>query len=107
MQAVRRGSLIAAALLMFAAGSVDRRARALTQEGGAAARQTRLPLKPCRVGGMKEDILCGTHEVYENRKARKGRRIPLNVMVIPAANPAPAPDPCGRERNHTCVRPEL
>lgn len=96
MQAVRRGGLIAAAFLTLAAGSAGSGARAFAKQGGAAAagaRQSRLPLKPCRVGGMKEDILCGTHEVYENRRARKGRRIPLNVIVIPATSPAPAPDP--------------
>ena len=94
MRAVGHGSLIGAVLLTLAAGAWAPRAGALPRQGGAqGAGQSRLPLEPCRVGGMKEEILCGTHEVYENREARKGRRIPLNVMVIPALSPRPAPDP--------------
>lgn len=67
----------------------------ITRPGGgsAAAASARLPLKPCRVPGLAEEVLCGTREVYENREARQGRRIPLNVVVLPALSPKPAPDP--------------
>jgi len=53
----------------------------------------RLPLEPCKVAGVKEKLLCGTYEVWEDREARSGRKIPLNIVVVPARDPAPAPDP--------------
>jgi pimeloyl-ACP methyl ester carboxylesterase len=53
----------------------------------------RSPLKPCRVPGVNEEVRCGTYEVYENRQTRRGRKIPLNVVVLPALNPSPAADP--------------
>jgi len=33
------------------------------------------------------------YEVFENRATRTGRRIPLNIILLPAKNPKPAPDP--------------
>jgi len=50
-------------------------------------------LKPCHVPGVDEEVLCGRYEVYENRAARKGRKIGLNVVVLPAAGPEVAADP--------------
>ena len=50
-------------------------------------------LHPCRVPGVNEEVRCGTYEVYEDRQTRRGRKIPLNVVVLPALNPAPAADP--------------
>ena len=40
-----------------------------------------------------EPLLCGTHSVFENRAAREGRRIALNIVVLPAQSPTPADDP--------------
>jgi pimeloyl-ACP methyl ester carboxylesterase len=54
---------------------------------GPAAR-----LAPCRVPGIDEELRCGTYEVWEDREARRGRRIALNVLVLPALSPHPAPD---------------
>src|SRR5882672_10605794 len=50
-------------------------------------------LKPCHVPGVDEEVLCGRYEVYENRAARKGRKIGLNIVVLPAKGPGVAPDP--------------
>jgi pimeloyl-ACP methyl ester carboxylesterase len=36
---------------------------------------------------------CGTHEVWENRAAKSGRRIPLNIVVLPARGSERQPDP--------------
>lgn len=36
---------------------------------------------------------CGTYEVWENRAARSGRRIPLQVVVLPARGNERKPDP--------------
>ena len=40
-------------------------------------------LSPCDVPGVKV-ARCGTYEVWENREAKSGRRIALNVVVLPA-----------------------
>ncbi|MCI0661464.1 MAG: alpha/beta fold hydrolase [Acidobacteria bacterium] len=53
----------------------------------------RRDLHPCRIPGVNEEVRCGTYEVYEDRQRRRGRKIPINVVVLPALNPAPAPDP--------------
>src|SRR5712691_773009 len=50
-------------------------------------------LKPCHVQGVDEEVLCGRYEVYENRAARKGRKIGLNIVVLPAKGPEVAADP--------------
>jgi len=46
-----------------------------------------LVLKPCQVPDIKGDAKCGTFEVFENRATRKGRKINLNVLVLPATGP--------------------
>ncbi|HEU0007670.1 MAG TPA: alpha/beta hydrolase [Terriglobia bacterium] len=38
-------------------------------------------------------VLCGQYEVYEDRHLRIGRKIALNVVVLPALSSTPAPDP--------------
>ncbi len=42
------------------------------------------PLKPCTLPNINEQLLCGKLTVYENRETRKGRKIDLNVVVLPA-----------------------
>src|SRR5262245_66097152 len=41
-------------------------------------------LKPCRVAGIDEELLCGKLTVFENRETRTGRTIDLNGVVLPA-----------------------
>jgi len=50
-----------------------------------------LALKPC--GDGRGDGLCGTLEVFEDREAAKGRKISLNIRVIPASEEPRRPDP--------------
>src|SRR5262245_11726118 len=50
-------------------------------------------LTPCHRSDLDEAALCGKVEVFEDRKARTGRKIPLNIVVIPAASSSRAPDP--------------
>jgi pimeloyl-ACP methyl ester carboxylesterase len=65
---------------------------------GAAGAQTssyrgeKLALSPCNTPGLPADALCGTYEVFENRAARTGRKIPLRVALIPANVPKKEPD---------------
>src|SRR5437773_5318742 len=49
------------------------------QNSGGLAR-----LKPCRLPGIDEKLLCGQLRVPENRQTRVGRTIGLNVVVLPA-----------------------
>lgn len=51
-----------------------------------------LVLKPCEVRDLS-GAKCGTLEVYENRATRKGRKINLYVLVLPATGEKREPDP--------------
>ena len=68
---------------LSAAGSA---AVVLTLAWGVPLRsaQSSLSLQPCELPGIAGGGRCGTFEVYENRTAKTGRRIPLNVVVVPA-----------------------
>jgi dTDP-4-dehydrorhamnose 3,5-epimerase len=50
-------------------------------------------LTPCHVPDVDEEVRCGTHEVYENRIAQKGRKIAIHVVLLPAKGPKVTPDP--------------
>ena len=73
---------------------------ALTALGPAAAGCSR-PAEPVGLGRLHActsaegptDALCGSLSVYENREARSGRRISLNIVVLPSLAPEAAPDP--------------
>ena len=52
-----------------------------------------IPFEPCRTSDANIEGLCGKYEVYENRKSQTGRKIALNIMVLPAVSEKPAPDP--------------
>jgi pimeloyl-ACP methyl ester carboxylesterase len=49
-------------------------------------------LSPCTVDQVGP-ARCGTYEVWENREARSGRKIAINVIVLPAVTQPPRPDP--------------
>jgi pimeloyl-ACP methyl ester carboxylesterase len=51
---------------------------------GPSATQSTLELTRCRINGVDGPVLCGAHEVWENRDAQAGRRITLRLAVIPA-----------------------
>jgi pimeloyl-ACP methyl ester carboxylesterase len=53
----------------------------------------KLELKPCTIPGLPPEARCGTYEVWENRAAKSGRKIPLRVVVLPALGPDRLPDP--------------
>src|SRR5688572_30929039 len=46
--------------------------------------------KPQRIPGPAR---CGTFEVYENRATKKGRKISLNILLLPATGAKREPDP--------------
>jgi len=51
---------------------------------GCGNRRAHSKLKPCRLPGLDEELLCGKLTVFENRETRTGRMIDLNVVVLPA-----------------------
>lgn len=72
----------------------------LRRPGAAAAASSLLPRKigsvgfqPCRTPDGNTEGLCAKYEVFENRASRSGRKIALNIMVLPALSDHPAPDP--------------
>jgi pimeloyl-ACP methyl ester carboxylesterase len=73
-------SLVSFALLSVAAG----------QDVKSPAR---LELTPCQVPEVAEKVLCGTYQVFEDRAARKGRKITIKVVVFPATGSEREPDP--------------
>jgi pimeloyl-ACP methyl ester carboxylesterase len=60
----------------------------MQRSAGAAIR-----LEPCSIEGTDEPMLCGSYEVFEDREARSGRTITLNIAVLPAVSSSPRPDP--------------
>ncbi|ADO68827.1 alpha/beta hydrolase [Stigmatella aurantiaca] len=60
---------------------------------GGSSTAPRLVLSACRVEGIESQALCGTYEVFEDRAAKQGRKIPLRVVVVPALAASPEPDP--------------
>ena len=50
-------------------------------------------LETCKSDDGPADALCGTFEVYEDREAASGRKIPLKIVVLPALGNEPKPDP--------------
>lgn len=67
------------------------------EEGPATPAEPTLALSDCLVsspdGGRQFDARCGTLPVPEDRRAAEGRRIDLNVAVVPAVSRSPEPDP--------------
>jgi pimeloyl-ACP methyl ester carboxylesterase len=69
--------------------------KAFGREGAAMKRQagqSRAVLNSCRIPDVEGEARCGTYEVFENRGAKRGRRIPLKLVVLPALGPESAPD---------------
>src|SRR5688572_4054365 len=58
----------------------------------ATAPKPSLELKPCKAQGIAGAAKCGMLEVFENRATRKGRKIRINVLVLPATGQPREPD---------------
>src|SRR4051812_8163700 len=50
-------------------------------------------LSPCNIEGIPTAVECGTMMVWENRLTKSGRKIPINVIRLPARNPSNNADP--------------
>lgn len=52
-----------------------------------------LRLKPCTDPKLKQPSKCGTYTVWEDRAAKSGRTIDLNIVVLQSTSKNPQPDP--------------
>ena len=68
-------------------------AAALVAAMFASSARAQSILSPCRVAGIDVAVQCGTYSVRENRAEAHGRRIPLQVIVLPSRAAVPAADP--------------
>jgi pimeloyl-ACP methyl ester carboxylesterase len=59
----------------------------------AVVKRGRVELKPCDNPELTREVLCGKYEVFEDRAAATGRKIALNIVLLPALSAKPAPDP--------------
>lgn len=86
---------LACGAALFAPGASSQAQRA--QHQTATAPTASLALEPCEVPGAsegsKEQARCGTYEVFENRAAKRGRKIKLKVVVFPATGRDKVADP--------------
>lgn len=53
----------------------------------------RLKLEPCNLPKLTQEARCAKYEVFEDRAAKSGRKIALNLLVLPATGASPASDP--------------
>ncbi len=60
---------------------------------GAQPWPPKLALTPCRVADVREKLRCGIYEVFENRQTRRGRKLPLKIVLVPARSPHPEEAP--------------
>jgi pimeloyl-ACP methyl ester carboxylesterase len=68
-------------------------ALALLFAGHAWAGAGDLRLEPCKDPKLKQPSKCGTYTVWENREAKSGRTIDLNIVVLGATGKDRKPDP--------------
>jgi pimeloyl-ACP methyl ester carboxylesterase len=59
----------------------------------AAALAAQVALTPCKLEGVPGEAKCGTHQVWEDREAKQGRRLDLSIIVLAALEPNRKPDP--------------
>ena len=50
-------------------------------------------LEPCKAPATEVDALCGSYQVWENRVTESGRKISLHLILVPAVDANPEPDP--------------
>ncbi len=53
----------------------------------------KIKLEPCHIPNLTKDASCARFEVFEDRAAKSGQKIALNILILPALAAKPAPDP--------------
>jgi len=78
------GFIVCFLLLALSPGEVN------SQENFLENAASRYPeLAKCEIPGFSEKVLCGTLQVVENRITGHGRKIPIEVVVIPSTSSDP------------------
>jgi hypothetical protein len=85
---VNLGALAGALLLFAFCGGACHKS-----DNSAKQLSTAGPLRPCKLPGINEELLCGKLTVFENRETRSGRTIDLNVVVLPALDSTSKEEP--------------
>ena len=75
-----------ASILLFAGAACG-------QTAPQAGSRSKIQLSPCGSSGELAAARCGTLDVFENRTAGSGRKIPIHVVVVPSKSAKPAGDP--------------
>src|SRR5215213_11396180 len=87
---IRTATLIALSL-SFSWAAAPARGEAPARPGPVEAVEVKP--HPCRVPDYDQEVLCATYPVWENRETRKGRKIGLHIVILPALGPDKQPDP--------------
>ncbi|HEU4560793.1 MAG TPA: alpha/beta fold hydrolase [Longimicrobium sp.] len=90
MVSIHRMSAVAALALSFASSS-SLLGQVTAQVGSGETSPAGSFLRSCTVAAIP--ARCGTFEVWENRAAGTGRKIPLRIVVLAAEDSTPRPDP--------------
>ena len=85
-EARARGALLLAVGIGLAAAL----SRTETVDATETASRT---LVPCHLERLAEEVLCGEHEVFENREAGSGRRLKIRFAVLEPLRRGSEPDP--------------
>jgi len=96
MKSVIGRGLLCGVLLLFGRGPLFAQTagtQATPRGTTAPPRVWGIPLSACEAVGGREKAVCGSYEVFEDRTARRGRKLKLNLMVLPATADKPEPDP--------------
>jgi len=88
---IKMGAPLVFGAALLAAGASSAPARAA--EGPAGRPEKQLILSPCSTPVTVAELLCGTFMVFEDRVKQRGRKLALNVAVLPARTKNPEPDP--------------
>lgn len=65
----------------------------LAQAHAISAVTAATTLVPCHLEHLAEEVLCGTHEVFENRETGSGRRLRIQFAVLEPLRRSADPDP--------------
>jgi hypothetical protein len=48
-------------------------------------------MRACKIPNIPGDAVCGKFDVFEDRQARRGRKIQINIQIVPALSGRPEP----------------
>ena len=65
----------------------------LSCSSGSETARPAIALETCRLPGVDAPAKCGSYGVWEDREAKTGRRIKIELAILPAKMRAHEPDP--------------